>query len=61
LPSREVNGGQIVYELIGQGELVDPPWDDDWNRIKRLSVAGQGSFFDEWPRLAPQILEFLAR
>jgi 2-hydroxy-6-oxonona-2,4-dienedioate hydrolase len=51
-----------LHRLIPGSELVDPPWgDDEWNRIKRLSVAGKGAFFDEWPRLAPQILDFLAR
>jgi 2-hydroxy-6-oxonona-2,4-dienedioate hydrolase len=51
-----------LHRLIPGSELVDPPWgEDEWNRIKRLSVAGKGAFFDEWPRLAPQILDFLAR
>jgi 2-hydroxy-6-oxonona-2,4-dienedioate hydrolase len=51
-----------LHRLIPDSELVDPPWgEDEWNRIKRLSVAGKGAFFDEWPRLAPQILDFLAR
>jgi 2-hydroxy-6-oxonona-2,4-dienedioate hydrolase len=51
-----------LHRLIPGSELVDPPWGEgEWNRVKRLSVAGQGSFFDEWPRLAPQILEFLSR
>jgi pimeloyl-ACP methyl ester carboxylesterase len=51
-----------LHRLIPGSELVDPPWgEDEWNRVKRLSVAGRGGFFDEWPRLAPQILDFLAR
>jgi 2-hydroxy-6-oxonona-2,4-dienedioate hydrolase len=51
-----------LHRLIPGSELVDPPWgEDEWNRVKRLSVAGKGGFFDEWPRLAPQILDFLAR
>ena len=51
-----------LHRLIPGSELVDPPWgEDEWNRVKRLSVAGQGGFFDEWPRLAPQILDFLSR
>ena len=51
-----------LHRLIPGSELIDPPWgDDEWNRIKRLSVAGKGSFFDEWPRLAPMILDFLSR
>jgi 2-hydroxy-6-oxonona-2,4-dienedioate hydrolase len=51
-----------LHRLVPGSELVDPPWgEDEWNRIKRLSVAGRGGFFDEWPHLAPQILDFLAR
>jgi 2-hydroxy-6-oxonona-2,4-dienedioate hydrolase len=51
-----------LHRLIPSSVLVDPPWGEgEWNRVKRLSVAGQGSFFDEWPLLAPQILEFLSR
>jgi 2-hydroxy-6-oxonona-2,4-dienedioate hydrolase len=51
-----------LHRLIPGSELIDPPWgDDEWNRIKRLAVAGEGSFFDEWPRLAPSILDFLSK
>ncbi len=51
-----------LHRLIPGSELVDPPWgEDEWNRVKRLTVAGKGNFFDEWPRLAPTILEFLSR
>jgi pimeloyl-ACP methyl ester carboxylesterase len=51
-----------LHRLIPGSVLVDPPWgEDEWNRVKRLSVAGKGSFFDDWPRLAPIILEFLSR
>jgi 2-hydroxy-6-oxonona-2,4-dienedioate hydrolase len=51
-----------LHRLIPGSELVDPPWGEgEWNRVKRLSVASQGGFFDEWPRLAPQILDFLGR
>ncbi len=51
-----------LHRLIPGSQLVDPPWgEDEWNRIKRLAVAGKGSFFDEWPRLAPTILDFLSR
>jgi pimeloyl-ACP methyl ester carboxylesterase len=50
-----------LHRLIPGSVLVDPPWgEDEWNRVKRLSVAGQGNFFDEWPRLAPTILDFLS-
>lgn len=51
-----------LHRLIPGSELIDPPWgEDEWNRVKRLAVAGKGHFFDEWPRLAPPILEFLSR
>jgi 2-hydroxy-6-oxonona-2,4-dienedioate hydrolase len=51
-----------LHRLIPGSVLVDPPWgEDEWDRVKRLTVAGQGNFFDDWPRLAPQILEFLSR
>ena len=50
-----------LHRLIPGSVLVDPPWgEDEWNRVKRLSLAGRGGFFDEWPRLAPQILDFLS-
>ncbi len=49
-----------LHRLIAGSTLVDPPWgEDEWDRVKRRTVAGQGNFFDEWPRLAPLILEFL--
>ena len=51
-----------LHRLIPGSVLIDPPWgEDEWNRIKRLSLAGKGNFFDEWPRLAPMILDFLSR
>jgi len=51
-----------LHRLIPGSTLIDPPWgEDEWNRVKRLSVAGKGNFFDEWPRLAPIILDFLSR
>jgi 2-hydroxy-6-oxonona-2,4-dienedioate hydrolase len=49
-----------LHRLIGGSTLVDPPWgEDEWDRVKRRTVAGQGNFFDEWPCLAPLIMEFL--
>jgi pimeloyl-ACP methyl ester carboxylesterase len=50
-----------LHRLIPGSVLIDPPWgEDEWNRVKRLSVAGKGNFFDEWPHLAPMILDFLS-
>jgi pimeloyl-ACP methyl ester carboxylesterase len=51
-----------VHRAIPGSVLVDPPWgEDEWNRVKRRQVGGLGGFFDEWPRLAPTILDFLDR
>lgn len=51
-----------LHQLVAGSELVDPPWgENEWDRVKRRKLAGLGGFFDEWPRLAPQILDFLER
>jgi pimeloyl-ACP methyl ester carboxylesterase len=50
-----------LHRLIAGSTLVDPPWgEDEWDRVKRRTVAGEGHFFDEWPRLADPILKYLA-
>lgn len=49
-----------LHRVIPRSVLADPPWgEDEWNRVKRRTLAGQGNFFDRWPQLAPQILAFL--
>lgn len=50
-----------VASAIPGARLVDPPWpDDEWDRVRRARDEGRGNLFDNWPKLAPQILEFLA-
>lgn len=47
-----------VSRLIPHGEYREPPWrDDEWNY---RSTTGTGLFVS-WPKLAPEILDFLAR
>lgn len=48
-----------LHRLIPGSILAEPPWgEDEWNRVKRLNVAGKMGFFEDWHKLAPQILEF---
>ncbi len=50
-----------VHELIPGSRLADPPWpDDEWNRRLLAQKEGHG-LFENWPALAPQILEFIRR
>lgn len=50
-----------VHELIPGSQLADPPWpDDEWNRRLLAQKEGRG-LFENWPALAPQILEFIRR
>lgn len=50
-----------VARAIPGARLVDPPWpDDEWDRVRKARDEGRGNLFDNWPRLAPQLLEFLA-
>ena len=48
-----------VHELIPGSRLADAPWpDDEWNRRLLAQKEGRG-LFENWPVLAPQILDFL--
>lgn len=48
-----------VHELIPGSRLADAPWpDDEWNRRLLAQKEGRG-LFENWPALAPQILDFL--
>jgi pimeloyl-ACP methyl ester carboxylesterase len=51
-----------VHELIPHSQIVDPPWPDE-SPIQRLAASAQagGSPFQDWPLLAPPILEFITR
>lgn len=49
-----------VHELIPHSELREPPWpDQEWNGRMRAYARGSGGLFENWPMLAPGILEFL--
>lgn len=51
-----------VHELMPQSELREPPWpDQEWNSRVRAYQQGSGGLFENWPMLAPGILEFLGR
>ena len=49
-----------VHELIPGSKLVEPPWgDQEWNHCMRIpNEPGRGRF-ENWPKLAPQLLEFM--
>jgi pimeloyl-ACP methyl ester carboxylesterase len=50
-----------VHRLIPQSKLAIPPWrDDEWNYQSGRTAAGEGhSLFTSWPKLTPQILNFI--
>lgn len=51
-----------VHRLVPQSRFVDPPWgDDEWNTRSAETLSGtQGhTLFRSWPRLVPQILDFI--
>ena len=52
-----------VHRLIPHSQLAMPPWrDDEWNYQSGKTQAGEGvSLFTSWPKLAPIILDFIAR
>jgi pimeloyl-ACP methyl ester carboxylesterase len=52
-----------VHRLIPQSKMIDPPWnDDEWNTRSMGVMAGtEKGLFTSWPKLAPQILEFVKR
>lgn len=50
-----------VHELIPQSRLVEPPWpDQEWNLRMQAQKLGRG-LFENWPLLAPAILDFCGR
>jgi hypothetical protein len=66
VPSLSVNGGQVVYEILGDsGDLIDPPWAEDaWERALEIFMSDQAApfrMFETWVQAAPAIPEFLAR
>jgi pimeloyl-ACP methyl ester carboxylesterase len=51
-----------VHELLPSSKLIEPPWGDrEW--IDRVAAwrNGKGTLFQNWPKLAPTILDFTAR
>jgi pimeloyl-ACP methyl ester carboxylesterase len=50
-----------VHELIPQSQLVEPPFsDDEWNeQSKQFQETGDNVLFANWPKLAPQLLDFM--
>ncbi len=47
-----------VHELIPGAVIAEPPWpDNEWLMRQAAAAAGEG-LFANWPRLAPQILDF---
>ncbi len=50
-----------VHRLIPQSKLVPAPWgDDEWNERSAARNAGTAAgLFVNWPKLAPQILDFI--
>lgn len=49
-----------VHELIPGAVIAEPPWpDNEWLMRQAAAAAGEG-LFANWPRLAPQILDFAA-
>jgi pimeloyl-ACP methyl ester carboxylesterase len=50
-----------LHELITHSELVDAPWTEEEFLIHWAASAATMTPLSIWPRLAPSILEFLAR
>lgn len=50
-----------VHELIPHSQLVEPPFgDDEWNeQSAKTRGTGENVLFENWPKLAPQLLEFM--
>ncbi|MFC0204974.1 alpha/beta fold hydrolase [Novosphingobium soli] len=51
-----------VHRLVPHSRFVDPPWaDDEWNQRSAQTMSGtQGhTLFRSWPKLVPQILDFI--
>ena len=47
-----------VHALIPGAAIAEPPWpDNEWLMRQAAAAAGEG-LFANWPRLAPQILDF---
>jgi pimeloyl-ACP methyl ester carboxylesterase len=50
-----------VHALIAGAIIAEPPWpDNEWNMRGAARAKGEG-LFGNWPKLAPQILDFAGR
>lgn len=50
-----------VHAMIAGAILAEPPWpDNEWNMRGAARAKGEG-LFQNWPKLAPQILDFAKR
>ena len=50
-----------VHALIPGATIAEPPWpDNEWNMRGEARAKGEG-LFQNWPKLAPQILDFAKR
>ena len=48
-----------VHRLLPHARFIDPPWgDSEWND---RSATPEKGLFTSWPRLAPNLLDFLGR
>jgi pimeloyl-ACP methyl ester carboxylesterase len=48
-----------LASLIPNATLVEPPWPDtEWNDRGKEREAGTGGLFDNWPALAPTLMEW---
>ncbi|MFT4027408.1 MAG: alpha/beta hydrolase [Novosphingobium sp.] len=51
-----------VHELLPNSVLREPPWgDQEWNYVSTFpnDVAKRRGRFERWPRIAPDVLDFL--
>jgi pimeloyl-ACP methyl ester carboxylesterase len=50
-----------VHELIPGSRMVEPPFrDDEWSeQSDKTAQTGENVLFENWPKLAPQLLEFM--
>ncbi|WP_159981579.1 MULTISPECIES: alpha/beta fold hydrolase [unclassified Novosphingobium] len=51
-----------VHRLVPHSQMVDPPWnDDEWNYRSGQTMAGTDghTLFRSWPKLVPQLLDFI--
>lgn len=51
-----------VHEMIPHSQLIEPPWSDhEWNERSMVPPGPDRALFGSWPKLAPHILDFIAR